>query len=698
MDIRNITESDIEESFVALTSYLDQFNPIKLVTQLSMTFTMIPEGTFVEDTDERIKWTRIVEFMAGYYLSQELPETRDTLIDGRVMEKLGELFDDYSNKLIFYTMLSCRNYNQLIANVRGHSSMVRGDSYPHVLIMFAKELYSEHDDWFRDNLGFTISEAIDLMLTVKSIVEEKVNGIKPFSRKTGKDYAERMISEGRIKESDREEVETIAAIYVAFSSSDMLFSFSHDELVKASGLDKTIVESFVSRLSQEFGYTNSFFGETFVDPLKALWDYNTLYEKPFVKDGDRYKVPLLSVFPSILFNTFHYDLLSDKSYEDKYNKDRGSWVEEKTAECLKKVFPENEVFMNPDYPDGNEFCDVLVLHDRKIFIVQCKSKRLRRESETGDSFDALKDDLGKSVVAAFEQGKKCRDYLKSDKTPSIVINGNSLSIDMTQATDIFIVTVTLGQYQDLFSRMSILTDLFESFENGDYPWALSLFDLLVVTEIVDNPAMLVHFLSRRRKLLANTDKIVFADEIDLLAYYLDWGLLFESEEYEKMKVMGIAGYSQNIDKYIYEKYECGKDVEKPKQSMSEEFEGYYKSIDSLDIPYKTDCLLIILDLGDEGRQQFVDHIERCKNLTIEDRKGHSISAVLSGHETGYVFISNDDCGDISKLQEEVANLCFYKMDQTDVDKWAGFGWDVNSTNLIDTCFFVQIQRVAEENK
>ena len=102
-------------------------------------------------------------------------------------------------------------------------------------------------------------------------------------------------------------------------------------------------------------------------------------------------------FTSVLFNTFHYDLIEDSSYSEIYNKKRGVWLEKKTADCFKRIFPSEKVLLNPQYPNGEEYSDVLVLHDRKIYIVQCKSKRLRYESEIWNNYEILKDDIGKII-------------------------------------------------------------------------------------------------------------------------------------------------------------------------------------------------------------------------------------------------------------------------------------------------------------
>ena len=56
--------------------------------------------------------------------------------------------------------------------------------------------------------------------------------------------------------------------------------------------------------------------------------------------------------------------------------------------------------MNPKYPNGNELCDVLILHDRNISILQCKTKRLRYDSKIGKELKLIRDDLDKETLKA----------------------------------------------------------------------------------------------------------------------------------------------------------------------------------------------------------------------------------------------------------------------------------------------------------
>jgi hypothetical protein len=52
---------------------------------------------------------------------------------------------------------------------------------------------------------------------------------------------------------------------------------------------------------------------------------------------------------------------------------------------MRQVFGPSAVILNPEKANKgqDELADVLVLYDRNILIVQCKSKGLRHDSRTG---------------------------------------------------------------------------------------------------------------------------------------------------------------------------------------------------------------------------------------------------------------------------------------------------------------------------
>lgn len=526
------TSSDIETNFSNLTELAAKLDPIKLLSQLTLTFLFVPEDQFVEESSDTVKWARWIEFLAGYLLAHEYPKNTKNNVDGADLEKIEKLLDEYFRSVSVFLTTSMpsdekdKEMEMVVNFAKLYSLYVRGESYPHQLREAARSIYSQHDEWFRKKLGFTISDALSISESITNEYNRRMNDEKHSCLERAREYVKELIEKREAKEEDHTELETRVGCYYYFGNSDIILSFTLDDLVRFSGFSKEICGQYLERLSQKFGYRNTNFPDVFSDPHVAPWDYNSLYERPIVLRDDKYFVPIPSLFNEVLLHTFYYDLIADDGYwKSEGEKKYGSWLEQKTANFLKRIFLESEIFLNPKYPDGNELCDVLVLHDRKVFIVQCKTKRLRYDSQIGKDFQSIKDDLTKGVKESFDQAIRARDYFFNNQAPKIKVLSGELQVDAKQISDVFPVSVTLGSYQNLTTRLANINPTLNIFSDNQYPWAISLFDLGIVTELIDYPSMLIHY-ARRRLAVERTNFQLMADEIDLLGFYFSQGVVF----------------------------------------------------------------------------------------------------------------------------------------------------------------------------
>ncbi|MFZ3059118.1 MAG: hypothetical protein WA102_05190 [Candidatus Methanoperedens sp.] len=692
--VNDKARTDIETNFSNLIEIAKQLDPVKLLSQLNLTFLFVPKDKFIEESSDTVKWARWIEFFAGYLLAHEYPKNAKINVDGEDLEKIEKLLDEYllSISVFLSTSMSADETNKetemVINSAKIYSLYVRGESYPHQLREVAKNIYSQHDDWFIKKLGFTIADAVSISESITNEYNRRINEEKHSCLERAKEYVNELISKGEANEENRKELEARVGIYYYFGNSDSILSFSLDELVRFCGLSKEKCEKYLERLSQKFGYRNASFPNAFSDPYTAPWDYNTLYERPIVLHNDKYFVPIPSLFNEVLLHTFYYDLIDDYEYwKSEGEKKYGSWLEQKTAEFLNRVFPKSEVLLNPKYPNGEELCDVLVLHDRNILIVQCKTKRLRYDSKIGKDIHSIKEDLTMGVKESFEQAKKARDYLFNTQFPKIRELDSRLLVDSKQISNIFLMSVTLGSYQDLTTRLANINTTLNLFSDNQYPWAISLFDLGVVTELIEYPSMFIHY-ARRRLTVERTNFDLVAGEIDLLGFYFSQGLFFETEDFKKINAASLSGFSDEIDQYIFEKHECGKNPQKPKQKMPVEFEEYLKVIEKLESSYKTDCVVRLLDLSYQSRELFVSATEQTKEKSKNDGGIHSCFMVLNNNVLGFSFISMDANNDLEKLFRQVFSYAAIKKYTTKCKEWVGLGWDKNSKEVLDVAVFL----------
>ena len=681
------------EAFDELAGFVAAYDPISLLSQLSLTFLYVPEDQFQGEASDTVEWQRRIEFLAAYLLVRRYPPETTATVDGTALEHVGRLLEQYFkaiDKHIFSEAAgdsaNLDEKKMVLTQAKIESFHVRGDAYPHQFYVFAQGLYGPHDAWFREHLGFTISEAIKMSKAIDCECGERFNRSIERARTGSRKKVDDLLAEHQITEEERAGIETNIACALHFGHAESLLAFTPQELSHFSDVPMRIAECFLDRMSQEFGHRNPAFPDSFTDPVKAAWDYNTLNERPIVTREGRYWLFVGPLLRSALFTTFYFDLLGDISYKPTFEKARGTYLEKKTAECLARLFPPAMTLVNPFYPNGDEMADVIVLHDRKILLIQCKSKLLTYRARIGSDFDALRDDVQKAIGASFQQAARAREYFQANKQARFTIAGERLVLDMDQVNGIYLVSVTSMPFQRLASRLANTNPVLGLFPQNDFPWALSLGDLDILTQVLISPAQFLHYAIQRQR-VEKTPFDVHADEMDYLGFYLSHGLRFDIDDFDGMNDVAISGFSDEIDQWVFEKFERGLSVGPPQSPVIEGFSDFLADTERSGDDYSTDCALALLDLRPERRKKFMEMVARTKALSRQDKALHSFSIVLKSGR-GFSFVSLGANEDRTALFRQAAGFAMMKKYQSRCNEWSGFGWDTASARAVDVTFFI----------
>lgn len=695
---------ELNASFDRLRDYLQRYDPIKLLSQVSLTFLCRPADQHPGDDADVIQWSRWIEFLAEMAVTREYPSSPETFVDGRNLEDLEKLLRDYFDRISRCLLApqpgeSVDDHDSIAKQAKSYSFFVRGEAYPEQLVEAASSLYSNYDTWFQNRLGFRIRDAIAIFKCIETELNRRLNDEHHSALEQAEQQLKLLMDEKDPVSAQEQETFKQQVFWQQFyGRSDELLSFTPEGLSALSGRSPDTCLAFLKRMSQEFGYVNPNFPEAFRDAQRAPWDYRSLYERPMIAREGRYFVLAIFLFPEALFETFYYDLIGDANYWPNGGQDiYGRWVESTTADYFKRVFPADEVLLNPYYsPDGKkqqELCDVLVLHDRKVLIVQCKAKRMRLESQMGESYETIREDLEKSVVDSFDQAVVAYNYLKScydqKQELCVTVSGKVLTVDVTEivdpSSDVFLVSVLLGHYQNFITRLANINDSLALFDAGSYPWAISLADLDVLTDVLDSPAFFLHY-AKRRTQVERTSFVMLGDELDLLGYYLQQGLYFDLKEFKGIGLLGLDGWSKILDDYMFERYTAHQKPEKPTQNAPDGFLDYVRVVDMMGSAYSVECAMCLLDLDWGGRESFVKTLVLTK-AKAADMRHHDCSGLVAG-AFGWSFVATDSGQDAGQLYKQLMSLMVLKKYATKSRTWIGFGWDVHSNNLLDMALYV----------
>jgi hypothetical protein len=674
-------------AFDAFKTFVAQFDPLELLSQLTLTW-LFTQKDFVSESDVETRYARFVEFTAGYLASQPIQLQPTQTFDGSCIEEFEKLvtqyFDSFLVELV-YGDIDARERTPAASVLRSaqiYSLWVRGDAYPHQFFGFASELYSPHDQWFQSKLGFTIKDALQIVRAIREELNRRVNESADNARQNAPIEAEKYWAEAQMAQITRDELEQRVAIHLHYGAAKSLLCFSVEEICEVSGVELETCKAFLKRMSQPFGYHNPKFPNSFTDAKKAPWDYNTVEERPFLQHGDCYWFFTNPMIASVLFYTFFFDLMDDKQYKPAFEKTRGDFVERKVFEYVSRIFPQDMIFLNPEYPDGNEFSDVVVLHDGKILIFQCKAKGLTRNARVGGDFLQLRTDMQAAIRDAFNQAVRARQYIRNSENPALNVKGMRLTIDGTFITDIYLITVTLMPLLMFVTRFENIEDALGLFPDKEYPFSLALGDLDILTQIVKSPAMFLQYVNRRLT-IEKTSFGVHADEIDLLGFYLHQGMYFDESEFGKYNEVSLSGFSDQIDEFVHRKYDLGEAVEPPAPPLPGGFSELLENIESLSSMYRTDCAIALLDMSGPGRAKIVEVLENTRTVARSNRKGGSLSMGASDLSRGFSFMVATGERTTEAIYEQAYCFAMLKKYSEKCDEWFGLGWHIDSDRIVD---------------
>jgi len=299
---------------------IEHVNIVDLLSKISLMVLLSREEPSHENNEKRML-ERQLEFLAGFIVKHiksenlevnNIPEDIDA-----VLKTIDNYFIAINHCNIFKKpcpdKTTYSNKNLILEKARLSSFWIRNDAFTFQLINYAKDYYSTFDPWFSINLGFTIKDAINLHNTIKILYEKKLKKYYIKAVKKTKKWLKNNSQKYHADNSNKhEQLETNIFTYFILNEADSILLFSEEEICKNSLISREICENLLNRLSQSFGYFNPNFPNTFIDPLNSPWDYNTLFERPILKFSKGYLVPLMFLFPTVLFDSFQFDIFKDE--------------------------------------------------------------------------------------------------------------------------------------------------------------------------------------------------------------------------------------------------------------------------------------------------------------------------------------------------------------------------------------------------
>ena len=328
-------------------------------------------------------------------------------------------------------------------------------AYDFQYLSFAVNKYQADESWILQHVGIDVAHMSRIAAELKKLNERK---FADLSRLGAGDFSN--------------------ACKLALS----VLCFDTTELAQIAG-DKA--RAFITAFSLTPGEVNA--------GLTAPGQYNALHARPIVRLPDgRYFIPIGFNLSESIYESPFYWMNADKSYAPEALTHRGAFAQEITAQLLRGVFGQSNVFteVKVEKAKGKTVTDidVLAVAGNKAVIVQVKSKRLTELARMGDDAK-LVGDFQSAIQDAYDQALLSRQAVL-EQTNKLIVEGKEIHLS-EKLDEAYLLCVTLDHYPAVTHQVDVYL---KRKQHEPVPIALSIFDLDVLAFYLNDPFEFAYYL------------------------------------------------------------------------------------------------------------------------------------------------------------------------------------------------------------
>lgn len=444
--------------------------------------------------------------------------------------------------------------------------VVRGDGYQNHVYEVFKEMFFPHTTFYQQQFGYNVDQLFDFFMDLENRVickigsqdtiygatkmhdrwvkwEEKTFGpIGNKGRFEKKDFSKGIF--GEFFEANPDIPHTEDGMFLMCQPDDYGCSNMIFWVYPQSEVETKILDS----LSMKFGDNSAFLAEG--EFKGSIMNGHSIFEKPFVKNGDKYycftpMIPHRNLFLIVEKLMMRNEPYYKKNFQQNTSPiSRDTYIENKVKSVMKSFLPDVTFYSSVNYniEEGGLWkkpeLDILGVSDKAIYIIEVKAHELSYKDRV--RLNGAKDKLKASVAEACKQCCRSVDFINNSTKPAFGTQQGAVLID--KAKPIYKIAVTFQHYSSLLGQMDKLVSANLMEERFRDTWVVSLFDLMVVADFVESEDEFLSYLDMRK--IINTNHSTFHDELDLLGQFLNDNL---SDKVIPNKSMMIIGGSNDID-------------------------------------------------------------------------------------------------------------------------------------------------------
>jgi hypothetical protein len=518
-----------------------------------------------------------MEVMIEYALSfaTAIPENSKT---EPTIEILQEVFDNlilirkiYERYIM--SEFTTAQYSDIESGIRFktiiESLYVRGNAYRQHLSEIYLELFDGHSEVLNEHYSFTAKDILETILQLENSFFSRVafpdGSPHPAARKRFVEWIDTKADRGMEKTGvhfieqfgkDNPDIIIEDKIVRTYSIDDLV---RYDELFEIKFRYEQH-KKVVDQISMKYGQNQNFLNPKF----KGLPLNDSLINiKPIIKIEDKYYhfglfIPLrnLMEITEFLIKQVDKKYYNEKYLGNRYSRSRDNYLEKKAAELFSKIIPGGTSYINLKYRPGDvdeqdhlkeTELDLLITSTKANYIIEMKAGGLSEATKRG-ALASLSAQLEEIVGYGAYQSYRAYRYINEDPNAFFYDQaGNKIFVDANKKS--YRITVTLEHLASLISSLSDLKYLGIIDQKVDFAWTVSIYDLLIFSEILESEDDLIDYLDKRIPLYQR-NQFQINDEIDFLGYFLDKKLIFDEKMVAGLQTFQLNQFSRDIDNYF----------------------------------------------------------------------------------------------------------------------------------------------------
>jgi len=685
-------EKRVDKSLKELTSKVKQINTFDLVA-----------NTFyynsLHDTAEYRDYRGDKNFFIPEVLSMLTLKNNfvsETSIDPY---KLGEEFIQIQNLLSDYcASKQVLNYkpkndgdliSRITADISRHEHTIRNPGHPLHHYQFCVEMFAPIDELIKQVFGFSIYESVKLRETFDDFLNEKYNiEVEKFDKRI--DIHIQEINEykktGEIREDSLFDVDTMIEFYrrstsenkqvienyllteLHFNFGDVM-SFTAEELAEYSDVDVEATSKFLNTFSNDFPSLDK---DAEVFPPVSI-----LKSKPILRHDGRYLVPSFPLLSFCVIGFIESNLPRNKSLSKRYSNIKHDFILNKGLEYFKQILPSAEILPpNLYYGLGKDEAetDGMIIWDRVLIIIEAKGISISDKAKRGYELK-MKDHIRNIIEKSYEQAKRTYNFiLENENAEFRTKKRKKFTVKSSDFDDVIFVSLNLEPLGS-WSMQVKATNEIGYFQPNHFPLIISLYDLVIFADIIDNPILFFQYIKKRKEFLSE-GKFNVWEELDLFGHYIEGGLrvnhLKEMTERENVTVLHMDITTDKFNDYYMQ--EAGRRlgrISKPKIEINYDLNNLLLRLEKLKVPHRLKVALLLLEFNEVSHKKLFKLVKKIKKSFSKDKERHDCSIYSEdGGGIGITFMTSTD---VPSLEEKLFKYCSFKMQQYNSEAWVGLG-------------------------